>query len=78
MSEEMPAHKFAVGQKVRFTPELGQTFQRGETFIVVRLLPETSGVLQYQIRSEMDGHGCVCGKPSSPISRQSPPERCKP
>jgi hypothetical protein len=55
----MPAHKFAVGQKVRFTPELGQTFQRGETFIVVRLLPETGGVLQYQIRSEMDGHARV-------------------
>ena len=55
-SRALSAHKFVVGQKVRFTPEMGQTFNRGETFIVVRPLPEAGGVLQYQIKSEMDGH----------------------
>ena len=51
----MSSHKFVVGQKVRFTAELGQMFNRGETFTVLRLLPEA----QYQIRSEMDGHARV-------------------
>ena len=55
----MSSHKFVVGQKVRFTAELGQMFNRGETFIVVRLLPEA----QYQIRSEMDGHERVVREP---------------
>ena len=55
----MPVHKFAVGQKVRFTPEMGQVANRGETFVIVRQLPEASGVFQYQIKSEMDDHGRV-------------------
>ena len=50
----MPAHKFRVGQKVRFSPDMGQD-GRGN-FTVVRLLPETGGVLQYQIKSDLDGH----------------------
>ena len=52
-------HKFAVGQKVRFSPDLSQFANRGETFIVVRLLPEAEGVLQYQVQSEADGHARV-------------------
>ena len=52
----MPAHKFIVGQKVRFTPDRGQSVNRYENFIVVRLLPETAGLLQYQVQSELDGH----------------------
>ena len=55
----MPAHKFVVGQKVRFTPEMGQVANRGETFVIVRQLPETDGVPQYQIKSEVDGHARV-------------------
>jgi hypothetical protein len=55
----MPAHKFAVGQKVRFSPDMGQLANRGETFVVVRQLPEASGVLQYEIKSDLDGHGRV-------------------
>ena len=55
----MSAHKFIVGQKVRFTAEFGQAYNRGETFIVVRLLPETGGVFQYHIQSEIDGHARV-------------------
>ncbi len=52
----MPAHKFVVGQKVAFRPEEGQLANRREVFIVVRQLPETGGMFQYQIQSEIDGH----------------------
>ena len=52
----MPAHKFIVGQKVAFHPEVGQLFNRGEVFIVMRQLPEADGMFQYQIKSEIDGH----------------------
>jgi hypothetical protein len=45
-----------VGQKVAFHPELGQLFNRREVFIVVRQLPESGGMFQYQIKSEIDGH----------------------
>jgi hypothetical protein len=55
----MPAHKFAIGQKVRFTPDMGQLANRGETFVIVRQLPETAGVPQYEIKSEMDSHARV-------------------
>ncbi len=52
----MPAHKFVVGQRVAFRPEDGQLVNRREVFIVVRQLPETGGMFQYQIKSEIDGH----------------------
>lgn len=52
----MRQHKFAVGQKVRFTPEMGQMANRGETFVIIRQLPEAAGLPQYTIKSEMDGH----------------------
>jgi hypothetical protein len=52
----VPAHKFVVGQKVAFRPEGGQLVNRREVFIVARQLPETSGMFQYQIKSEIDGH----------------------
>ena len=52
----MPAHKFLVGQKVAFHPELGQFTNRGEVFTVMRQMPESGGMLQYQIKSEIDGH----------------------
>jgi hypothetical protein len=55
----VPPHKFAVGQKVRVSPDMGQVAHRGENFVVIRQLPETGGVLQYQIKSEIDGHGRV-------------------
>ena len=53
----MALHKFVVGQKVRFSPDLGQapTVGRGETFTVFRLLPEAAGLPQYQISSDLDG-----------------------
>jgi hypothetical protein len=52
----MSAHKFAVGQKVAFRPEGAQLVNRREVVIVVRQLPETGGMFQYQIKSEIDGH----------------------
>ena len=52
----MPTHKFVVGQKVAFHPQGGQLVNRREVFIVVRQLPETGGMFQYQIKSEIDGH----------------------
>jgi hypothetical protein len=53
------AHKFAVGQNVRFRPEWRQLHNPGETFVVMRQLPEAGGVFQYQIKSESDGHARV-------------------
>ena len=55
----MQPHKFSVGQKVAFRPDLGQLANRGEVFVVVRQLPEAAGLLQYQIKSETDGHARV-------------------
>jgi hypothetical protein len=55
----MSAHKFAVGQKVRFASEMGRVANRGEIFVVVRQLPEACGVFHYQIKSENDGHAGV-------------------
>ena len=52
----MPTHKFSIGQRVAFRPEMGQLANRGEVFIVVRQLPEAEGMFRYQIKSEMDGH----------------------
>ena len=52
----MPAYKFVVGQKVAFRPENGQLDNRREVLIVVRQLPETGGMFQYQIKSQIDGH----------------------
>ena len=55
----MGTHKYAVGQKVAFRPDLGQDAKPGAVFIVVLQLPDAAGLLQYQIKSEMDGHARV-------------------
>jgi hypothetical protein len=52
----MTAHKFAVGQKVRFLPDRLQLRRDQGWFQVVRLLPETANVLQYRVKSQLDGH----------------------
>jgi hypothetical protein len=52
----MSAHKFAVGQTVRFSPDLGQGSTGRGTFKVVRLLPEAASVIQYRVMSDLDGH----------------------
>ena len=38
---------------------MGQRGQRGETFVVVRQLPEAGRVPQYQIKREIDGYARV-------------------
>lgn len=54
----MVTHRFAVGQVVRFTPDRVErdlsSAQR--QFKIVRLLPEASNVLQYRVKSQLDGH----------------------
>lgn len=52
----MAAHKFAVGQRVRFSPNRQQLHSGQGWFTVIRLLPETVSVLQYRVKSELDGH----------------------
>jgi hypothetical protein len=52
----MSIHKFSIGQSVRFSPDrLQESAGRGR-FKVVRLLPETGNVLQYRVKSQVDGH----------------------
>jgi hypothetical protein len=53
----MSAHKYSVGQAVRFSPDRNQDVAaRGGSFTVVRQLPEEASVLQYRVKSKMDGH----------------------
>ena len=55
----MQLHKFPVGQKVAFRPDLGQDAKPGAVFVVFRQLPEAAGLLQDEIKGEMDGHARV-------------------
>lgn len=55
----MTTHRFAVGQLVRFTPDRAERDRISQTqrqFKIVRLLPETSSVFQYRVKSQLDGH----------------------
>jgi hypothetical protein len=52
----MSAHKFAVGQTVRFSPDRNQEGTARGSFKIVRLLPEEASVLQYRVKSQLDGH----------------------
>jgi hypothetical protein len=52
----MPTDKFGSRSEGCLRPEFGQVAARGEIFTVIRQLPETDGVFQYQIKSETDGH----------------------
>ena len=54
--QNMAAHKFAVGQALYFSPGLSGDRRKKGRYRVVRQLPETGGMLQYRIKSEMDGH----------------------
>ena len=51
-------HKFTVGQTVRYSPDRHDRHQTNpqSRFKVVRLLPETASVLQYRVKSQLDGH----------------------
>ena len=61
----MTVHKFAVGQSVRFSPDRNQGVTVRGSFKVVRLLPEAASILQYRVKSQLDGHECVVAKTSS-------------
>ncbi|MBV8088304.1 MAG: hypothetical protein JO139_01795 [Alphaproteobacteria bacterium] len=52
----MAAHKFSVGQTVRFSPDRNQQIAAQGRFTVVRLLPEAASILQYRVKSQLDGH----------------------
>jgi hypothetical protein len=52
----MSTHKFSVGQTVQFSPDRGQEVVVRGSFTVVRLLPEEASVLQYRVKSRLDGH----------------------
>jgi hypothetical protein len=52
----MSAHKFAVGQTVHFSPDRYQEGVARGSFKIVRLLPEAASVLQYRVKSQLDGH----------------------
>ena len=56
LEQNMATHKFAVGQALHFSPGLGGDSKGKGCYKVVRQLPETSGVFQYRIKSETDGH----------------------
>jgi hypothetical protein len=52
---KMLAYKFAVGQMVRFSPDLSQVGAagRGGSYKVVRLLPDGASFLHYRVKSEL-------------------------
>ena len=47
----MPAHKFKVGQSVRFTPWKMTPPAGGQVYTIVRVLPAESGEYRYRIKS---------------------------
>jgi hypothetical protein len=55
LEQNMATHKFAVGQALHFSPGPGEDRKSKGRYKVVRQLPETGNVLQYRIKSEMDG-----------------------
>jgi hypothetical protein len=56
LEPNMATHKFSIGQALQFSPSLGEDSKRKGRYKVVRQLPETGNMLQYRIKSEMDGH----------------------
>ena len=52
----MSAHKYAIGQMVRFSPDRNQGATVRGSFKITRLLPEAASVLQYRVKSQVDGH----------------------
>lgn len=55
LEQNMTAHKFSVGQALHFSPGLGIDSKSRGHYKVVRLLPEAGNMLQYRIKSEIDG-----------------------
>ena len=46
----MSVHKYEIGQEVRFQPARLQVGSPRDAYVIVRLLPEEQGSLQYQIQ----------------------------
>lgn len=51
----MTLHKFKIGQSVEFVASTLRLKPLG-VFKVVRVMPSERGILQYRIKSVMDGH----------------------
>ena len=51
----MAQHKYSLGQSVRFTPDRNTDRSAGGAYTIVRTLPESGGVLQYQVKAKIDG-----------------------
>jgi len=56
LEQNMATHKFAVGQALHFSPGLGGDSKGKGRYKDVRQRPETGGIFQYRIKSEVDGH----------------------
>ena len=56
LEQNMVTHKFAVGQTLYFSPGRGGDRNGKGRYRVVQQLPETGGIFQYRIKSEIDGH----------------------
>ena len=56
LEKNMATHKFAVGQALHYSPGPGGDSNGKGRYKVVRQLPETGGIFQYRIKSEVDGH----------------------
>ncbi len=52
----MKAHKFTVGQTVRYSPGHKSFSGPGGSYKVVRLLPAEANDYQYRVKSSADGH----------------------
>ena len=51
----MAQHKYSVGQSVRFTPDRNTDVSARGAYTIVRVLPETGGILQYHVKAKIDG-----------------------
>jgi hypothetical protein len=51
----MAQHKYSVGQSVRFTPDRNINASARGAYTIVRTLPESGGVFQYQVKAKIDG-----------------------
>ena len=55
LEQNMTTHKFVVGHVLHFSPSLSKDSKSKGHYKVVRLLPESDNMLQYRIKSEIDG-----------------------
>jgi len=51
----MARHKYSVGQSVSFTPDRNADVSARGAYTIVRVLPESGGILQYHVKAKIDG-----------------------